>query len=274
MTKWCVITDFKDEPRFQILNETLKASGVPTEFTQIQATPATLAEALEEAKTTQNQIRIGGRLGAHVLPLLERLPSSVLSLRACDALVCDNNEWWPRFYLVEGLNQTIAHDAATLDLGGSVLVIGATPDARATVAALSRIGFSKMIVSDPSEAACSSFVEELRRSYFGIQFQIVARKAVTQLPGVCSIAVNTLLQSEDSEALNELAYFNFLKPNGFWLDLAILPPNTNLETEALSVGASIISGARALAMTDKIWAETALKIKIDFEAHASSLIRR
>jgi shikimate 5-dehydrogenase len=266
-----VISDFQDEPRFKILDETLKAAGVETEFTHVKATPETLGEAIDEARATQDQIRIGGRLGGHVLPLLSRLPSSVLSLKACDALVCENGEWWARFCLVEGLNHTLAQDAAALDLGGSVLILGATPDARATVAALSRIGFNKMVVSDPSEAACASFVEDLRRSYFGIQFQVVAREAVTQLPGVCSIAVNTLTQTEDADALNELAYFNFLKPNGFWLDLAVLPRNLNLEAEALSVGASVVSGARVLAMTDRVWAEAALKIKIDFDAHASRL---
>ena len=267
MTKWCVLSDQPESPRFRALDAELKSAGLETDFTYFTADEVTLPEVLDQTRSNQGQIRIAGRLGAPVLPLLIRLPSAILSLKACDALVCDHDEWWPRFFLVEGLNQAIAADASTLDLGGSVFILGATPEARAVVASLSRIGFNKMILSDPSEAACLAFVEEMRRSYFGIQFQVVARDAVTQLPGVCSIAVNTLTQAEDAGAVTELAYFNFLKPGGFWLDLCIFPPNFALQTEASSVGAQVLSGIKAIAFTDRLWAETALKTKIDVDSY-------
>jgi shikimate 5-dehydrogenase len=271
MIKWCEITDAPGSTRFRFLDEELKRAGLETEFSSAVANESSLPEVLEHALQTQNQIRVSGRLSSSVLAQLPRLPSSILSLKACDSLVCDKGEWWPRFFLVEGLNQTIAMDASALDLTGSVLILGASAEARAAVAALSRIGFNKMIVSSPRENEGEAFVEDLRRSYFGIKFQVVARNAVTQLPGVCSIAVNTLSRLEDAESISELAYFNFLKPNGFWLDLTLSPRNASLESEALSVGAAVVSGAKAIALTDKLWAESVFKTSIDLDSYAARL---
>lgn len=274
LLRWCDLTDRTDElarSRFQILDEELKKAGLQTELVFETADPANLRGVLDRARSSFAQIRFSGRLGTSVIPLFDRLPSALISLKACDSLVSENGDWWPRFFLVEGLNQTIASDAAALDLGGSVLILGATSEAKATVAALSRIGFNKMILSDPDEKIGWAFVEELRRSFFGIQFQSVARKAVTQLPGICSIAVNTLTAIEDAKSIGELAYFNFLKPGGFWLDFSIFPLNSDLQSEAFSVGASSISAARVLARTDCLWAEAAFRVKIDFEAYASRL---
>lgn len=274
MIKWCEISDRASGPeqkRFNCLDEELRKCGLETELSFVSGTGDDLAAALEQARATMSQIRVSGRLGPKVLSLLERIPSSLLSLKSCDALVCDRGEWWPRFFLVEGLNQTLASDASTLDLGGSVFILGATTEARAAVAALSRIGFNKMILSDPNDVECTAFVEELRRSYFGIQFQAAPRNSVTQLPGICSIAVNTLTATEDQHSVEELGYFNFLKPNGFWLDLSIFPLNSSLRAEAQSVGAMIVPGAKVFATTDQLWAQSALKVSIDRDAYASKL---
>ena len=274
LVQWCEISDRADDlgrVRFQRLNDELRKAGLKSEVTYVPATAANLQEALDQARSKYAQIRFSGRTGAAVMPLLERQPSALIALKACDSLVCQDGDWWPRFFLVEGLNHTIASDAAALDLGGSALVLGATPQARAAVAALSRIGFNKIMVNDPSDDVGSAFVEELRRAYFGIQFQMVSRNAVTQLPGICSIAVNTLTASEDVNSITELAYFNFLKPGGFWLDLSIFPLNSGLQGEAFSVGASMISGARVLARADCLWAQSAFKVSIDFDSYASSL---
>jgi shikimate 5-dehydrogenase len=275
MIRWCEITDRDDDfarKRFQLLTTEIQKAGVENEVTFTIANEETLPDILEKARSTFAQIRVGGRLGSVIMPLMNRIPSSLASLKACDSIVSERGDWWPRSFLVEGLNQTLASDAGTLDLGGSVLILGTTPQARASVAALSRVGFNKMIISDPSEAVGAAFVEDLKRSFFGIHFQSVPRSSVTQLPGICSIAVNTLTAAEDANSINELAYFNFLKTGGFWLDLSIFPLNVGLQNEALSVGAIIISGSRVFSATDSLWAESVFKVKIDRESYASSLL--
>ncbi len=272
--RWCTIADAyraPQEARYQALDKALQAAGLETSFEFLIADQSNMGEILEKAKLEFSQIRFAGQSGSWVLPLLIRLPSSVMSLKSADALVYDQKEWWPRFYLVEGLNQMLAKDVSALDLSGSVFIFGATCEARAAIAALSKIGFNKMIISDPDEAACSAFVEEMKRSYFGTQFQSVARQFVTQLPGVCSIAVNTLSAAEAKEAATEIAYFNFLKAGGMWLDLSIFPLNSALQAEAVSVGATILSGAHGLALTDQLWAKSVFQVSIDLAAYTAQL---
>ena len=69
----------------------------------------------------------------------------------------------------------------------------------------------------------------------------------------------------------DLAYFNFFKAGGYWLDLSIFPLDTVLTSEAQSVGATLLSGAHVYAMTDQLWAEAVFKIKIDTQTYADRL---
>ena len=274
--RWCVIaepTRVREESRFVALDEALKKSGLQTEFHFLISTQDELPAKLEQVKSEYSQIRFAGEVGSWTLPLLIRLPSALMSLKSADALVCEGGDWWPRLFMVEGLNKMFANDAGTLDLGSSVFILGATMEARAAVAALSRIGFSKMLVSDPDDTKTSAFVEDLKRSYFGIQFQAVSRNMITQLPGICSVAVNTLSQLDDQGTLGDLAYFNFLRSGGYWLDLTLSPPNANLKTEAISVGAAILSAPHALAICDQLWAQAAFQIQLDVEGLAAEYAR-
>ena len=274
LKKWCTLADstrIQDELRFQILNEMINEKGLPTEFQFLTVTENNITDILEKVKSENSQIRFAGDVGKWVVPLLERLPSAVLSLKSADALVCEKLEWWARFYLVEGLNQMFATDAGSLDLGGSVLIMGTSMESRAVVAALSKIGFSKMLISDSDDAKTSAFVEEMKKSYFGVRFQAVPRSMITQLPGVCSMAVNTLNTLSDPSTGMDLAYFNFFKAGGYWLDLSIFPLDLVLANEAQYVGATLLSGARVYAITDAIWAEAVFKVKIDTQTYVERL---
>lgn len=275
LVRWCAIADPKrrsDEKRYLALSEAMKLSGLDNEMTFLTSTAENIQNVLDSARNDFAQIRFVGQVGTWVLPILERIPSAVKSLKSADALVCETHEWWPRFFLVEGLNQMLANDHAMLDLRGSVFIFGATSEARAVIAALSKIGFNKMIISDPDEAVCTAFVEDLRKSYFGTQFQSVPRQFVTQLPGICSVAVNTVSESDAGNSSSDLAYFNFLKAGGSWLDLSIFPLNASLKTEALSVGATVIEGAQGFAFADQLWASSVFNISIDTTTYSRQLL--
>lgn len=108
MKKWAVLTDKSDgsdRRRFESLREALLKAGVETEVSILVTSEADFLQNFENAKAQYSQIRFTGQTGSWVIPHLVRLPSAMLSLKSCDSLVCDHDEWWPRFYLVEGLNK-------------------------------------------------------------------------------------------------------------------------------------------------------------------------
>jgi shikimate 5-dehydrogenase len=279
--RWCEIgvrgKNRSSSLRFEALSEEIRRLGFENEFETIECDQSEIANCLDKAKSSFQQIRFSDDAGAWALPLLTRIPASIATLRSADSLVCENGDWWPRFFLVDALNHTLAAEPKTIDLTGSVFILGATNKARAAVAALSKIGFGRMLISDPDDSKCETFVEGLKKSYFGIQFQTVARTQVTQLPGVCSVAVNTLADGNDSGSSAELAYFNFLKTGGMWLDLALFPLNKTLQAEAKSVGGTVINGYQAIAAADALWFDAVFSTpskpapKFDTTAYAQRL---
>lgn len=247
--------------RFEKLNEEFRACGVASSSEILSATEQTLESVLEQAKQTYEAIRFSPEVGSLVLKTLTQIPAGVATLKTADALVKENGTWWPRCFLVDGLMQTFSSSVTSVDFTGSVFLLGAGGKTRAVAAALSRIGFGRIIIADPDDERSAALVEDLKRSYFGVQFQQTTRGLVTQLPGICSIAVNTLESGEDAANAAELAYFNFLKTGGLWLDLALFPLSLTLQTEAVSVGGELLNGFEVLARTDALWFESAYSTK-------------
>lgn len=274
---WCEIGLTERPPglkrRFETLNAEIRSLGLEATLESITCEASQIEQVLLEAQRKFDAIRISADASHLVLKTLAALPANIATLRAADSLVKENGAWWPRCFIVDGLNQTLSSSVTNVDLGGAVFILGAGSRARAVIAALSRVGFGRMFISDPDDSKSAALVEELKRSYFGIQFQATERNMVTQLPGICAIAVNTLEAGEDSAGATELAYFNFLKTGGLWLDLALFPLNRALQTEARSVGGELLNGYEVLARTDALWFEAVCSTKgtIDVEGYAQKL---
>lgn len=269
MMRWCEVGEQASTARFQALSEALAKAGVENryEFVENTGDPAKVFAVAE----TYDQIRLTGEACTQVLSHSIRTPSSLLPLKAADAFVKEKDgQWWPRCHFVEGLNRVFAQTTLDLDFSSGVFVLGANPESRWLISSLARIGYNKVSLCEPDQARGEAFVEDLRKSYFKLQVQYVPRHLLTQLPGVHAVGVNTLAEGRDDGTLSELFYFNFLKPGGAWLDLALVPYNHSLEAEAKSVGATIIPGHRIYAMADCLWAES-LGIDIDTEALVRAL---
>lgn len=263
--RWCEISTTPSEVRFKTLSKFLSAEGFDNEVEFIVAQPEEFPDVLARAQEEFDQIRLSGDHCQAVCQSSTRLPSMLLTLRSADAWMrstgAKGDEWWPRNHLADGIGHAIAMTVTNLDFSGGVFVVGASEVSRAAVAALVKVGFSRFGIVDPDDELCENLIEELKSSYFNIQFSAIARHLVTQLPGIYSFAVNTLVEGRDDGVLAELFYFNFLKTNGIWMDLAPLPVNFQLEAEARTVGASVVPGSVSYALADVAWAKACLKVQ-------------
>src|SRR5690606_16416184 len=116
------------------------------------------------------QIRLGGFLPDLVLSHSENLTSLMIILKAADSLCADEaGKYWPRNLLQDGLSRMIAADLSDLDIGGAAFFIGATPLARACVAALVKIGFRRINLTDAQDERGNQLLEDFRRAYFNVQ---------------------------------------------------------------------------------------------------------
>lgn len=274
---WAEITDRDpSEARAAALEEALKAQGVDNRRLMKTARAQDLRAAVDEARAEgAANIRFAGTLPEAVPALYETLPSQMLSLRCADALVFDKEgRAWPRNFHAEGFTRMIAADLKDLDLGAAAFVIGATSKARSCVAAISRAGFKRINLTDTDEARGMKLLEEFRRAYFNVQFQFTRRHMITHLPGVHSIAVNTIRVKDDPNHLNELFYFNFLKTGGVWVEATLGADNAALLAEARSAGAQVEPGEQLAAYADRAWVEACFGKRIDFVSYRDELVKR
>jgi shikimate 5-dehydrogenase len=268
--RWCEISDACEKLRFESLSEAMKLAGHENVLEFIEVDEAGFEKALADAESRFDGIRLGGNASEWIFTKTDRMPSLTATLQSADAVVIEKqaagSRWWSRNYLFDGLNRAMAASATTPDISGAVFILGARPLTRVLVASWARIGFNRFNIVDPDETKAEALVESLKKKLFGLEIHSVQRHYMTQLPGIHSVAANVLPQGADEGTLLEIAYFNFLKPGGIWLDLPLTPFNTSLNAEAVAVGASILEPSEVLAITDSIWLEECFGIKIDIDA--------
>ncbi|MCM2281150.1 MAG: hypothetical protein NDI61_04815 [Bdellovibrionaceae bacterium] len=274
---WVEVTDAESQAwRYQCLSEFLSRAGVDTAFESVHGERETLAEAIADVRRKGvRRMRFGGTLADRVPSLTDNSTSLMLTLKAADALEIDaQGRMWPSNVLQDGFMRMVAHDLRDLDLGAGAFVVGATADARACVASLVRVGFRRVNLTDADEEKALKLLAEFRSAYFNVQFQFTRRLLVTQLPGVHSIAVNTIRLQDDPTHLNELFYFNFLKSGGIWVELPLGSGNDDLLNEARSAGAQVQPGLNLAAYCDQSWVESSFRVKLDTVSYRDELARR
>ena len=254
MFKWVELSEKNPDPRFEALSKYLNESGLDNEMSYSQLSEEhDLKSRIDELSGAHTQIRVSGGWRDLVKDAIETWPATLLTLRSADALVCENHIWWPRNFLSESVQILIAEQVNGLDLTGAALILGATPEARATVHALVRVGVNKVLISDPDEAKGQAMVKQMTRVYFNIGFEFVGCAKITQLPAAPSVAVNTLDHQQFANELAEMSYINFLMLGGTWLDLSPGAHVSSLDEEAKTVGAQVINGREVWARSDLQW---------------------
>lgn len=272
--KWAEISDKCERERFLALSQELKSAGVPNEVSFIECDEAEFPEVLDRAKGEFSHLRIGGALRETSLQHCQKVPSSVLTLKLIDSFVKEKDgAWWPRCFIGDAIMQSISEDMKNLDLTAAILVVGAGPDARAAISAFVRVGFNRVNLTDVDETRALGLMDDLRRSYFNVQFNYVARHMITQLPSIHSVAVNTIESGFDDGLIDELSYFNFLKPGGVWLDLPLVQGAGSLDSEASSVGALVEPGINIHDRVDRAWSETCFGVRLYRASYRERLAR-
>ncbi|GEM_PF-5131307 len=254
MFKWVELGEGEPDRRFLILERVMNENGLENKFDWSLLSPEQdLRDRIQELSGQHTQIRVSGAWRDRVKDAIDTWPATLLTLKSADALVCDNQIWWARNFLSDSIQILIAEQLNGLDLSSAALLIGATPETRAAIHALVRVGICRFLISDRNESLAQELVHQLEKLYFNVKFEFVKCEMITQLPASTSVAINTLSHQDYSKELAELSYLNFLIPGGTWLDLSLGPKSESLDEEAKIVGAQVISGWTAWARSDLLW---------------------
>lgn len=274
---WAIVSDRPCvNDHVEALSAALKKAGVENSARIINATPEALGETIAQLRTEKvRAIRLEGSLPGFALAHFSSAPSNLRILKSADTICFDENgDEWLKSVMYDGFSRFIAHELKTIDLTGAAIVVGTGTQSNAIIAALARVGFNRILIVGDDDSDGTAYVDSLKHSFFGVNFQYTPRQHVMNLPGVHSVAVNTIRAVDDSTGLAELFYFNFLKPGAFWVEVPYERPNSALIQEANNAGAIVKDALDLLVHLDWIWAETCFKCHLNAAEYRADLEAR
>lgn len=176
---------------------------------------------------------------------VDQIGSALLFLKREDKL-------WPSSLFVDAIVKSMSLDLRALDMFSPVLVAGSNVLSDHIMFALSKIGYTKIFVTDENSEKLESQVARIKKSLFNIEVVPLPLSQITTRPGVFSLLVNTTPLSLDNKLLDELYFFNFLGRGAGVLDLTLVPIETPLLKQAKDWGAKVMSGTSVWAMFDQL----------------------
>lgn len=146
-------------------------------------------------------------------------PTLVRNLQCLDSFFKDDGAWLPRNLLYEALRRVLIKVARDLDIRQPAFVVGHNEKMRIVASLLAEIGFSDIYLVSTDIADLEEEIEFLSRRQLGIRFHKVPADELTMQVVSAAIIVNSDDLSTDEPLLSDLSYFNYMKGNGYVLDL-------------------------------------------------------
>lgn len=146
------------------------------------------------------------------------LPTQVRKLEVFDSLFRESGALLPRLIMPEALRQFLVFSAKEIDIRDPAFIVGDTPMVRIAGSVLADMGYATVYLVGEGEALQEEKAV-LKRAQFGVQYQIVNPENLTLQAVSASLLINTASLPEGDVFLNDLSYFNYMKPEGVVLDL-------------------------------------------------------
>ena len=193
-------------------------------------------------------------MSSEILSKFQVVPTQVRAIELMDSLFFEQGAWLPRILIHEGLRRVLITEARDLDIRSPAFVVGDEELLRVAAAVLAEMGFAEIfLVGDVAKLAEQKRI--LSRSQLGITFHTLAVEELTMQATSAGIVVNTSDLSQSKALLTDLSYFNFMKQNGFAVDLSSAHvPNALLE-EAERAELRTLPYANIMKTVVKLWLE-------------------
>ena len=250
--------------RYETLSAELKLCGFEQAFVSQPLNENPLVSQWPDIeKKGYEQLRVGRDECVDILEVTNEIPRQVSQLRGADALVRENGKWVARNFFHDAIVELMAQNVKSLDFTGDVLIVGSGGEARAAAFALSQVGFKQMTIAGGDDFEVAAVINHLRRHCFGVNFSDAKTSQLTQMAATSSVAVNTLSTTGTHPLLTELSYFNFLKPDGVWVETSVESATSPLVQEARELELQTISSLEVMTHVDALWAQRCFNVKID-----------
>lgn len=271
--KWVEIARDSTPIRYEVLSDCINKKGSANEFTSLEVAPADFDDALAEALEKYDAIRLASPYGLQVVDKLQGQRADIVHLGAGDSLVKKaDGRWVLTATGLEGMKHIVRVHGKKIHLKASSLIVGSGAQARFSIVALMQIGVKHFKISNQFQEQAKELIAELKRKYFGVEFEFIPEDRLVLLPGTNSVLINSTPLVTSNSILRELYYFNFLRTDGLVIDLTFLPLTTPLVKEAQQIGIQSVRGYEVLGWADVEWAKSTFNINLDYEEYSSLLL--
>lgn len=180
-------------------------------------------------------------------------PTLVRNLQSLDSFFQDDGAWLPRMLYYEALRLVLIEKARDLDIRQPAFVIGRAEKMRIVASLLAEMGFSNIYLVSADADDLAQQQEFLSRRQLGIRFHKVPAEELTLQVVSAAIVVNAEDLYNDEALLSDLSYFNYMKGNGYVLDLHWEAEKNLLLEEARSAELKTLSPVLILGHLVNLW---------------------
>lgn len=252
--KWVEISKKKNEKRFLKLAEFLNQQQFKNEVSFIECQETGFFEAIKEAQSQFDQIRISNDFGVQALNFQRKNPSEIESIGAADAYYQQNGQWWMRCFQAQAFKGLLSRIGSTLDLNHPVLIVGTGALARIAFSMLTKIGFKKISFTSTSTEEGLGLITHLEKKYFDVDVEFLFMNDLVMLSGQHTILLNTMVVNEENQKFfEEIYYLNFLHTGALVWDFSTDENNTKLIEEAELAEYFTMSGHELFVRSDLEW---------------------
>lgn len=273
--KWCYIGPERaqyNQEHLNLLSSELKKHDIENVGQMIQTDIDKFGSELKNAFEVYSLIRVDPAFLENVVENLAHTVVDVSNINSVDSIGRNTkNVWWPRGYLKTAFNHFISEKCKNIGVVFPALVIGANGVSRAAVASLVHIGFNQIVLVDDDEVRAKNEIEDLKKVFFDVKFEIAKKEKLTLLPGIHSLVINTLSVLSNKELFYELYYCNYLKKGAAVIDLNLYPLVTPLLRLSEGIGGSVFSGFEFWAYHDMEWCKGEFNIALDKNSYSTKL---
>lgn len=269
--RWCTLGP-KKIIRHEIFSRFMTSQGIKNEYQFIETPVENLSEAILKAQDEKLFIRFHPSYFDKAPKHIGNSFRESKLLNSADSLIFEEGgSYWPSLVARDSLFEFLAAKVKNLDVNQNVFCIGTCGLTRSVLAALIKLGFSKINITGGNRDEAEKLISDFSQIYFNVSLQFTQKSDVTILPGIHGLVVNTLSALDGDEFPTEIYYFNFLKKGGLVLDLVDVPPETPFLKIADDIGAQSIAGYEALGFYDIVWLERVIGKRLGFEAYTEIL---
>jgi shikimate dehydrogenase len=232
---------------FQFLQKLSEEQKWDLEFHQVSSYE-------EIAGQKPNMVLVPLEYSAKIFPRLTVVPTQVRLLRCFDSFFEENGKLYPRIIIAQALHDVLVERAKDLDTRTPAFVIGEGEFARIATAVLAEMGINEIYLVG-SQPALGQHAADVRKSFFGVQFNVLPLEELTMQSVSAGIIVNTVDLKERKDLLADLSYFNFMKADGYVMDLNLNIENHQLLEEAERADLRVLPPVQVYSALTLLWLE-------------------